>query len=198
MFTPNYYVVASIADANGDPHDPGNFFHSFFDTAEYFKHIEFGRISSWEKRFADNVHITFWQADAREQARVSEDKGVAVSWSQSIDKWLPFLRGGYADHGVSVLKKSVSAGTGYALNERGDYVGIGVNWGRAAASNIDQFTIETYYKLQVFERLLIAPDVQYIINPANLPSKDNLWLLAVKIRLTFQSGTCHDKKIRRD
>jgi len=185
MFAPNYYVIASIADANGDPHDPGDFFHSFFSVAEYFKHIEFGRIRSWEQRSADNVHITFWQVDAREQAGVGKDQGVAFSWSQHFGNWLPFLRGGYADHGVGLLQKSVSAGTGFAASERGDYIGVGANWGRAAASDVDQYTMEAYYKLQVYKRLLLVPGVQYIIDPANNPSEDKLWLVSLKMRVTF-------------
>jgi len=185
MFTPNYYVVASVADTNGDPHDPGDFLHSFFSVSEYFRHIEFGRIGSWERRSAENVHITFWQVDARDQAGVEKDHGVAFSWSQPIDKWLLFLRGGYADQGVGLLQKSVSAGAGYALDERGDYVGVGANWGRTADSDIDQYTVEAYYKLQVFKRLLVVPGVQYIMNPANNPSEDGLWLWSLRTRLTF-------------
>lgn len=183
--TPRYYAVGSIADANGDPHDPGDFFHSFFGVAEYFKHIEFGRIGSWENRSADNLHITLWEVDAREQAGIGKDQGVALSWSLPFDKWLPFLRGGYADHGVAVLKKTVSAGTGYTLNGRGDYVGIGVNWGRAADSDIDQYTIETYYRPQIFKRLQITPSAQYIIDPAYSSSQDSLWLFAFRMRATF-------------
>jgi porin len=184
MFNPNYYFVASLADANANPHKPGDFFSSFGD-GEYFKHIEFGRSGSWGNRYSDNIHVTVWQVDKREQAGVDSDKGVALSWNQAFDKWLPFLRGGVADKGVALVKKTLSTGVGYALSERGDYVGVGANWSRAAGSDIDQYTVEAYYKWLVAKHLLIVPDVQYIIDPAHNPSKDSLWLVGVKARATF-------------
>ena len=61
----NYYVMAGLADANGNPGKPFDGFDSFFDEHEYFKHIEFGWAGSWEQRFADNIHLTLWQADER-------------------------------------------------------------------------------------------------------------------------------------
>lgn len=184
MLNPNYYVIASLADANANPHKPGDFFSSFGD-GEYFKHVEFGRIGNWDKRYSDNMHITVWQVDQREQASVDSDSGVTLSWSQSFAKWLPFVRAGYADKGIAVLKKTVSVGAGYALNERGDYVGVGTNWGRAAGSDIDQYTLEAYYKWQAFKNILIVPDAQYIIDPAYNTTEDRLWLVGVKMRATF-------------
>ena len=43
----NFYVLGSIADANGDPHTPEDAFESFFSTSEYFSHVEIGRVASW-------------------------------------------------------------------------------------------------------------------------------------------------------
>jgi len=185
MLSPNYYLIASLADANGNPHEPGDFASSFFNDREYFKHVELGRIGSWANRYADNTHVTLWQVDAREQAGVGSDRGVAASWSQTFGKWLPFVRGGFADKGVGVLKRAVSAGAGYAVDGRGNYLGVGVNWGQAAGSSIDQYTLEAYYKWQVLEHLLIVLDVQYVANPANDPSRSSLWLAGVKLRATF-------------
>lgn len=36
----HFLAGAGIADANGDPTDPGNSLSSFFDTGEYFTHAE--------------------------------------------------------------------------------------------------------------------------------------------------------------
>lgn len=190
LFTSNYYVLGGIADANGDPHKPGDFFHSFFDTAEYFKHIEFGQIGSWERRFSDNTHITYWQVDRRKTAGVDDGWGIALSWSHQFGKWLPFFRAGYADGGGPPVDRSISAGTGYALNERGDYLGFGASWGRAPAPSTggdtqNQYTLETYYRLQFLKHLQITPGVQYIGNPAYNQAKDSLWLFSLRVRATF-------------
>ena len=47
--TDHSYVVASINDANGQPTEAG--FDTFFDAREYFTTVEFGLISTFEKRY---------------------------------------------------------------------------------------------------------------------------------------------------
>jgi porin len=42
MPTENIYIVAGIADANGDPTDIGDSVNSFFSESEFFTHIEVG------------------------------------------------------------------------------------------------------------------------------------------------------------
>lgn len=191
MFTPNYYVTASIADANGNPHQPDEAFDSFFHNAEYFTHVELGHIGSWDNRFADNTHITFWQVDERKQAGIAEGWGVAASWSQPMASgWLPFVRAGFADGGAGQVDRSLSLGVGKSVNERGDYFGVGANWGRPARANAegakpDQYQFEVYYRYQIFPRLHIVPSVQYAVNPANDQSQDSLWLAALRLRTFF-------------
>lgn len=185
LFSSNFYLVASIADANGDPHHPEDFFDGFFDTAEYFTHVEFGRIGSWESRSIDNTHVTLWQSDKREEAGVSSDWGVALSWSQQRGRWLPFARAGYADRGVGLQKKMLSAGTGYSVRDGRDYIGGGISWGKAADSTRDQYFAEGYYKWQVYSHVLVVPGVQYIRNPAYNEYDNHIWLASIKCRLTF-------------
>jgi porin len=189
--TPNYYVLGGLADANGDPSDPGNAIDSFFDTHELFKHIEVGWIESWENRHWDNIHITAWQADAREAAQVDEGWGLAVSLSRQFnDRWTPFLRAGYSEGAGAILARSVSTGIGYRLNERNDYVGLGANWGRPPTDATereaeDQYTFEAYYRLNVLPEVAVTPDVQFIVNPALDPTEDSLWVLGLRLRATM-------------
>ena len=184
MSTSKYYAIAGLSDANGNPQKPGDAFSSFSD-GEYFKYIEFGRIGSWESRYNDNYHISFWQIDEQDDLGIDNDTGVTLSWNKQYDKWLPFLRGGYADNGVGVLKETISAGLGYAVNERGEYLGVGLNWGQAADSDIDQYTLETYFKWKPFSNLLIVPGFQYIKNPAYNEPEDDIWLVGIKMRVAI-------------
>jgi porin len=72
----------------------------FFNDGEYFKHIEVGWFGSWESRFDDNIHLTYWHADERTEAGVPDGWGVQFSFSRKLgERWLPFLRIGYADGG---------------------------------------------------------------------------------------------------
>jgi len=77
--TPSLYVIGGVADANGDPGDPGGSFQSFFGDRESFKHIEFGWIGSYESRYSDNIHVGAWHVDGRDDAGVESGWGVTAS-----------------------------------------------------------------------------------------------------------------------
>ena len=190
-FLKNYYLLAGLADANGDPGDPGDSFDSFFGDHEYFKHIELGWIGSWQNRFSDNIHLTAWQVDEREMAQVDEGWGVAFSFSRKIgNRWLPFIRAGYADGGGAPLDRSVSTGFGYFRQDRSDVLGIGVGWGRPAEKTFgaqldDQYSVEVFYRLQVSSHITITPDLQLLVNPALNPDEDRIWIAGIRVRLSF-------------
>jgi len=189
--TPNFYVLGGLADANGDPHKPLDLFDSFFGTGEFFWHAEAGWIGSWATRFSNNIHVSAWKADERLDAGVDGGWGMAASISHSVGAhWQPFLRGAFADGGGTLLARSVSAGTGYQLMDRGDLVGVGANWGRppeelVGADPRDQYTIETYYKSYQIPQLEVWPSFQFLINPALLPDKTTLWLVSIRARVAL-------------
>jgi porin len=102
----------------------------------------------------------------------------------------PFLRGGYADDGGTLLQKSIGAGFGYNTFEGRDELGVGVNWGEPNENSFgsglkDQYVIETYYRYQLAKQLAITPDVQLLIDPPNNPNHDRLWILGLRARLAF-------------
>jgi len=82
--------------------------------AEYFTHVELGWTTAQDRIYLDNVHGTFWPADERVEAAVPNRWGLNFSATHYIDdKWLPFLRAGYAKDGGSLLQRSVSVGFGF-------------------------------------------------------------------------------------
>jgi len=189
MFTPNFYVVGGIADANADPHRPDDFF-STFGEGEYFKHVEFGWIGSWSGRFGDNAHVLLWEVDDREEAGIEGGWGATLSWSAPLnDRWLTFVRGGYSDSGGTIVDRTVSTGFGYTIDDQDSYVGFGVNWGRAPADPgddaRDQFMFETYYRTTIVPGLSVVPSVQYILDPAYNLEVSNLWLMGVRLRAVW-------------
>jgi len=192
MFTPNYYIIAGLADANGDPHHPEDYFDSFFDTAEYFEHVEVGWIKDWASRYTDKIHLIYWRQDERTAAGTPSGDGATLSLSRAFaERWLGFVRGGYADGGGTILARFFSAGAGLTLNDRGDWFGFGAGWGRApgadgtGSASRDQYTFETYYRWQPVPDLQIVPSVQYILDPALDPTRDNLWLVGLRMRVSF-------------
>ena len=104
--------------------------------------------------------------------------------------WIPFVRAGYADDGGALLEKSISTGVAYQTVPGGNQLGIGFNWGEPMASTWgpdlkDQYTLEVFYRIQLWKQLAITPDVQYIKDPALNPVEDSLWVFGLRARLAF-------------
>ena len=179
------YVVAALADANGDPTESG--FDTFFDDHEYFKHLEVGWTSSYERRYLDNMHLVVWHVDERDQARVPDSWGLAFSATTFVeDRWMPFLRVGWSDGDAAALESSVSLGMGHYFRQRGDLFGVGVNWGRPTVGALDdQYTAELFYRLQVSPNLALTPDVQVINQPALNPEETTIFAFGIRARLVL-------------
>ncbi len=106
------------------------------------------------------------------------------------DKWLPFVRAGYADDGGSLLQKTVSAGFGYHLRDGKSLIGAGFNWGQpnedTFGSGLDnQYTVEVFARMQVMRILQLTPDIQYIRNPARNPEANHSWVYGLRARVVF-------------
>ena len=190
MITDNIYMIAGFSDANGTPTNIGDNFTTFFNQGEYFKHIELGWTSAQDKLYLDNVHITGWQVDRRAKTETPSGWGISVSAATFLDeKWMPFLRAGYSKDGGALWQGSVSTGLGYRTNSS-DLVGLGLNWSRPANSDPevdlkDQYTVELFYRFQLSENLAITPDIQLILNPAQHPEANQIWVLGLRGRLAL-------------
>jgi porin len=188
MLTENLYAIASFGDANGDPKDPFEGFETFFEDNEYFKSVEIGWTRSHERLVLDNVHVTFWHVDARGAAATPSGWGVNVSASTYLqERWMPFLRAGWAHEGGSLLDRSVSAGLGYQVVPGRGLLGAAVNWGRPNKNTFgpglgSQWTFEAFYRWQVLRELAITPDIQLLVNPAQNPDNDVIWILGLRLR----------------
>ncbi|UCE89053.1 MAG: carbohydrate porin [Pseudomonadota bacterium] len=191
MVTERLYIIGGLADANGDPTEPGDMFDSFFDDNEYFKHIEVGWTSSQDRIYLDNMHLTLWQVDEREKAGVADGWGAAFSFAKFLnDTWMPFVRIGYANDGGALWEKSLSAGVGYYLTRRTDLLGIGLNWSEPSETAVapgldDQYTAELFYRLQIAQQFAVTPSLQWIKDPALNPNEKQIWVLGVRARLAF-------------
>ena len=170
--TDRLYVIASLGDLNSDPTNPFEGFETFFDESEFFTSVELGWTSSKDRFFMDNVHLTFWHVD--DVAATGNPDGWGMNFSASYwidDAFMPFLRGGFAEDGGSLLESSISAGVAVNLKDNRDLFGLAVNWGEPNESTFgpglgDQVGIEAFYRLQLTQAIRITPSVQLLINPA--------------------------------
>lgn len=189
--TENIYLVGGIADTNGDPSQPDEFVDSFFDTQEYFTHVELGWTPSADRVYLDNIHLTAWHADERVDAATPGGWGLAFSAAKFIeDQWMPFLRAGYADEGGALYDRSLSLGLGHYQAERKNLAAIGLNWSRPSETSFgpgldDQFTLEMYYRWQVTAEIALTPDLQWISQPALNPSEDAIWVVGLRARIAL-------------
>ena len=192
MLNDNLFLIGGIVNAYTDSTDPFDTIDDFFSENEYFSSIELGWTRSQGRIYQDNMHVTLWHVDESIPAETPGGWGVAFNYSRSLDKdrWMPFIRGGYADEGGTLLQKSLSAGFGYNAFGGRDQLGVAVNWGQPNEDSFgpglaDQFVFETYYRWQLTEQFAITPDIQYLKNPALNPEHDSLWVLGLRARLAL-------------
>ena len=162
-------------------------FETFFEDNEYFSHAEFGWAAGQDRFWFDNVHLSAWHSDRREEANTPAGWGVLFSGTMYVDdEWLPFLRAGWSEGEASLLNASVAVGFGRYVRSNGDLIGFGMNWGKPSGDGLDdQFTSELFYRLQVSPNFAITPDLQLLVNPANNPDEDLVAVFGIRGRLAL-------------
>jgi porin len=190
MLTDRFYLIGGFGDTNSDPTDPMEGFETFFEDHEFFQHVEFGWTSSHDRIFLDNVHVTLWHADERDDAMTPDDWGVNFSFSRMVNqRWMPFVRAGWADEGLAFMERSVSVGFGFQPAYGDDQLGVGANWGRPADSFgpdlDDQYSVEVFYRVQLSDETTLTGDVQLLVDPALNPEADSIWVLGIRLRIAI-------------
>ena len=159
----------------------------FFTDNEYFKHVEIGWATGEDRFFYDNVHLTLWHADERDEAQVPDDWGINLSFSHEYRKWRPFVRAGWADEGIALMKKSASAGMRLHCRRQEAIswgsVSTGASLRRASGLNLDdQYAVEAFYRLQLSDETALTTDVQLLLDPALNPDVESIWVLGLRVR----------------
>ena len=185
------YLMAGIVDNNSDPTKPLQSFETFFSKHQYFTSVEVGWVSSKERQFFDNIHITYWHSDGSEQNAAPAGWGLSFSGTYLIqDKFMPFVRGGYTEDGGTLIQKAVSVGLGYQPVWAGSLLGGAIGWGEVNEATFEvgldnQITMEVFYRFQISTHFAITPDVQYLINPALNPNASSIFLWGIRGRLVL-------------
>lgn len=193
FLTDNIYAIAAVADANAQSDDIFRGFETFFDHRDYFTSIEIGYTTAPERLIFDNVHVTLWHTDGSDILAVSDGWGTNASATWYLnDRWLPFVRMGYAEDGGALLERSVSVGLGWQPRPGPgrDVLGAGVNWGRPNKGSFgpnldDQWTAEVFYRVNLGKQLALTPSVQLVANPALSPTDDLIAIFGLRTRLAL-------------
>lgn len=185
------YLVAGFGDINSDPTDIFNGFDTFFNTNEYFKHVEIGFSSSREAILLDNIHLSFWQRDATSATGDPDGWGLILSASKYLkEKYFPFIRYAYTQDAGSLLQHSLSLGFGYQSTPGGNLLAFGANWGQVNETTFgagleDQYSMELFYRFQVSPLIALTPDLQFFINPALNQEQSSIFLYSLRARIVL-------------
>jgi porin len=191
MLNDNFYIIGGLVDANSDPTDVFEGFDTFFDESEFFKSVELGWTTSQGRLVLDNYHVTVWHKDKQDKLAVPDGWGLNVSFTRYVNnRWLPFVRGGWADDGGSLLEKSLSVGIGYQPNPGADLLGVGLNWGKPNSKTFtsgldDQYTAELFYRFNVGKAFATTLDLQYLKDPALNPTESSIFMFNLRGRVVF-------------
>jgi porin len=193
--TDNFYIIAGLMDARARSDEPLQSVEDFFSKNEYFKHIEVGYVSSFERRYLDNIHVVYWESDeqSNDNGGVFEPSGSGWAFSAAHffkDKYMPFFRYGESDGGGGALnEKLIAAGLGIYDRDSGELFGVGISRTTPSEKQFgpadDQTSAEVFYRFMLSKHLAITPDLQYIKNPALNPNDDSIWIAGIRARLTI-------------
>ncbi len=187
MLTERAFLIAGLTDTNADPTDLGETVESFFDDNEYFTSVELGMTSAQDRIYLDNLHVTVWHVDARADAGTPSGWGANFSWNTWLgERWMPFVRAGYADEGGSLLELALSAGAGYQTGS-GNVLGFAGHWGRPnentyGADLRDQYVGEVYFRWKIGEHFEVTPNLQLLVNPALNPVDDSIIVFGLRAK----------------
>jgi porin len=190
MLSDKVYAIGGLTNAWSDPRVPFKGFDTFGD-GEYFKSLEIGLTPGQGRIYFDNTHLAFWHVDESARAGTPGGWGLNFQYVRYLnEKWMPFLRAGYADEGGSLMEASASAGFGFQPTGSPNLLGFAGNWGRPNESSWgpdlkDQYTFELFYRIQLAEQIAITPDVQLLLDAPNNPDHASIWMYGLRARLAL-------------
>ena len=158
---------------------------------EWLTNVEIGWTPDIERYKTDRVQFTYWHKDALSQTGAPAGQGWMVSASmQATEKLIPFTRFGHSDGGAGVAAEAAAA-VGLEYAPRMDQaVSFGAGWARPSPMTFgpglrDEWVVESSYKVQFSPTFSLMPDLQLLVNPANNPAQDTVWVLGVRGLLSF-------------
>jgi porin len=153
--------------------------------------VEAGWTPGFDRRSTDRLQLTYWHKDRLDDQGTPEGAGWLLSYSMKVrERWVPFVRAGWSDGGGGALaKRSVAAGFSYQMAFQ-DWLTFGVGWNKPSDKThgedlASEKALETSYLWQVTANTSFLADVQVILDPAQNPDKDSVWMGGMRLRLTF-------------
>jgi porin len=186
-FDDNWYGITGFNDANGRIDET----QVYDNGSEFFKYAEVGWSPSRDSRYLNNVHLTVWAVDERNDDGLDDAGGASLSANWTWDEtFMIFGRLGWSDvdaaNDPQIYENSYTVGSIYYFSNRSDLAGAAINYGELAAEGLDsQTTTEIFYRLQLARNLAITPSIQLLQDPALNDDDDSIILYGLRLRLTL-------------
>jgi porin len=188
-FDDNWYGIAGFNDANGRIDET----QVYDNGSEFFKYTEVGWSPGRDLRYFNNVHLTVWAVDERDDDGIDDASGanLAVNWTWD-ETYMLFGRIGWSDvdaaNDPQIYENSYTFGGIYYFANRSDLAGAAINHGELAADGLvsdSQITAEIFYRVQLGRNLAITPSIQLLRDPALNDEDDSITLFGLRLRLTL-------------
>jgi len=171
---------AGIGDALARP--TGWNFYTLHD-GDFFAAFEL----QFSPRFGDALgqyRFLFWHNDTD----TADGGGFALSFDQDLGGgFVPFLRYGFGEKDVTLVRQSVSGGVGIEgpFGYPGELIGVGAVWADQSMPGVpDETTVELFYRLQLTDTLQLTPMIQVLFNPAH-SDKEIVGVFGARLLMTF-------------
>jgi len=181
------YLTAGSQNQAGNKTAAG--FHTLCDDRAFFSAMEVGLTPQIPGLGRGNYRLTAWHADAVPGNTRPSDAGLVLSCDQAVtDQVIPFARYEYDQGHLTGLRQLWTGGVGFhrALISKQDLCGLAVAWGQPANDTLrNQYTAETFYRIQLSQGNQLSVGYQVIINPALAPHDETVGVAWLRFRILF-------------
>jgi hypothetical protein len=185
--TEDWYISTGFQDAQGQKSTAG--FNTFFDDFNLFSAFEVGYSPDIPNVGTGTYRATVWYRDAGETDGKPHDAGFDLSFDQRIGPhWVPFFRAGIGEGNINGITGMISAGVGWEgkILSDSDVTGFAASWGKPKDDTLrDQYALELFYRLQVSPDNQFLLGYQIIIDPSNNPASNVVGVLELRWRIAI-------------
>jgi porin len=186
--TDNIRIGGQVYDANAKN---GNWDYDTFQEGDFIKAVEISWSPSRTRHRTDMIQFTYWKTDRLDLVGRQAGEGWVTTMTWKFANWQPFFRYGNSDGGGGVAAEEYAA-LGFKLQSNFDQtVSLGAAWSEPVPDPVnplrreDEYVLEASYIYQVSKNLSLTPDIQYIIDPADNPTTDDVWVLGLRFLVTL-------------
>ena len=137
-----------------------------------------------------HYQATFWHSEERSNSEKPSAYGFSLVAEQEVrDGVVPYLRYSWSSAEAVDTQQLLTAGVVFEkpLGREKDRFGLAAGYGTPHNSDEyrDQWTVESFYRLEPFRGIQISPHVQAIFNPSKNRNDDTIGVFGVRARITF-------------